>query len=729
MSSAGRAGSKRIGFEVAVGPRRLTINQANAFLTTEPDGQINWPSHHGLYFFDTRLISSWALYANGTSWQLLNSAAVDFFACRIFLANRRFPTEHGDIAERTLGLSVSRSLEGGLHEDFDITNHNQNAICFNLEIAMRCDFADLFEVKSGHIVRRGRIETTWSQSESKLSTEYTNQDFKRKVILRAGRSDSDPVYANGRLSFEVRLEPKASWHSCLMYELVAGDVIAKPPRACASNFAETEVAKRVENWRSNVLKLRTDNEQFQALYDQAIADMACLRYPVSGETHTEFLPAAGVPWFVAMFGRDSLIASLQNALVHPDFARATLKALAGFQATETDDYRDAEPGKIMHELRLGELAHFHLVPHTPYYGTADATMLYLIVLHNAWRCTGARDLVEQHLSTAERCLEWIDKYGDRDGDGFQEYQTRSSAGYENQGWKDAGEAVVYPDGSLVKGPKALCELQGYVYDAWLRMAEIYDMLGNPRRAGALRDKAADLFRRFNETFWDEASGFYAYALDGEKTKVLSVASNPGQCLWSGIVPRDRAEKVVRRLMQADMWSGWGIRTLSMRNPSFNPHSYQNGSVWPHDNGIIAMGFRRYGFAEEAIQIADDVSHAGSYFALHRVPELYAGTARGPNNFPVQYLGANVPQAWAAGSNFHFLQTILGLVPDAPNGKLYVDPKLPEWLPRLELVDLRIGKQVFHLQFSRRGERTEWDVLHGPADAVVSRSFTTGNALA
>jgi glycogen debranching enzyme len=399
--------------------------------------------------------------------------------------------------------------------------------------------------------------------------------------------------------------------------------------------------------------------------------------------------------------------------------------LGSLQATERDDYRDAEPGKIMHELRVGELAHFKLVPHTPYYGTADATMLYLIALHVAWRCTGDADLLERHLKTAEGCLEWIDHYGDRDGDGFQEYATRSPVGYENQGWKDSGDSVVYPDGSLVKGPKALCELQGYTYDAWMRMAEIFEVLGKADRAQALRAKAASLFRRFNDVFWDEASGFYAYTLDGEKNKVLTVASNPGHCLWSGIVPADRAGRVVRRLMEPDMWSGWGIRTLSANHPAFNPYSYQNGSVWPHDNAIIAMGFRRYGFVEEAARTARDVSRAASYFMLHQVPELYSGVQRDPMNFPVQYLGANVPQAWAAGSAFTFLQTILGLQPDAPRGRLFVDPVLPAWLPDLTVMDLQVGKRTYDLRFWRDGEKTRWEVLKGDHSTVAEHSYARG----
>jgi glycogen debranching enzyme len=326
----------------------------------------------------------------------------------------------------------------------------------------------------------------------------------------------------------------------------------------------------------------------------------------------------------------------------------------------------------------------------------------------------------RHLATAERCLEWIDKYGDRDGDGFQEYETRSSVGYENMGWKDSGDCVVYPDGTLVKGPKAVCELQGYVYDAWLRMAEVYDALDMQPEASALRNKAATLYRNFNEAFWDEGFGFYAYALDGGKQKVLSVASNVGHCLWSGNVPRERARRIVERLMQPDMWSGWGIRTLSARHPAFNPYNYQTGSVWPHDNSIIALGFKRYGFASEAAQVARDVSRAAGHFLLNQLPELYAGIQQDGSNFPVQYLGANVPQAWAAGSTFMLMQAMLGFQPDGPRNRLFVDPGLPAWLPDLTVHDLRVGEHTFDIRFSREGDQTNFEVLKGDANAVIRR---------
>ena len=287
---------------------------------------------------------------------------------------------------------------------------------------------------------------------------------------------------------------------------------------------------------------------------------------------------------------------------------------------------------------------------------------------------------------------------------------------------------MYPNGTLVRGPKALCELQGYVYDAWLRMAEIYDELDNKRRANTLRTKAAALFKKFNEAFWDEEFGFYAFALDGEKNKVLSVASNVGQCLWSGIIAPERAQTVVKRLMRKDMWSGWGIRTLSSDHHSFNPYNYQTGAVWPHDNSLIAMGMRRYGFAAEAAAVARDISGAASHFLLNQLPELYGGLQRDPTSFPVQYLGANVPQAWSAGAPFLLLQAMLGLQQDAPRGKLYVDPALPKWLPDVTLTDLRLGRRRFDIRFWRDGDKTQWEVLKGNRSMVARRRYASGSRL-
>jgi len=711
-------------FKVQVGPPQIAIHQGQTVLVTDPDGTITWPSEKGLYFFDTRIISNWAIYANGEPWQLLNGGPIDYYAARIFLTNKSILTEDGEIPPRTLGLTISRSLSGGLHEDLDITNNNMKPVRFQLEVAFRCDFADIFEVKSGHIVRRGKITTEWSEQEQRVRNVYSNRDFRRAVTTSVARAPRKAVSANGRLSFEVVLQPNEIWHACLLYSLEDGEQSFHAPDGCVENRHKSHQHATMSEWLNRVAKIRTSNEEFYRLFHQALEDMAALRLPIKGTDHMVFMPAAGLPWFVAPFGRDSLLVSLQNMLIYPEFARGSLEILGALQAKEDEPYRDAEPGKILHELRYGELAHFKLIPHTPYYGTADATPLYLITLNAAWRATGDTGLLEQHLQTAEGCLAWIDKYGDRDGDGFQEYQTRSPVGYENMAWKDSGDAVMYTDGSLVKGPKALCELQGYVYNAWLRMAEVFDALGKPKRATELRSKASALFARFNDVFWDEELGFYAYTLDGDKKKVLTIASNAGHCLWSGIVPAERAKRVVERLIAPDMWTGWGIRTLSADHPAFNPYNYQTGSVWPHDNAIIAMGFKRYGFHKEAARVAHDVSLAASHFLLNQLPELYTASERNESNFPVQYIGANVPQAWAAGSVFMLTQALLGFFPAAPHNKLYVDPYLPAWLPDLTVHDLRIGKHMLDIRFWREGEQTAFEVIKGDPKLVEHRDLAT-----
>jgi glycogen debranching enzyme len=716
-------------FKVQVGPPQIAIHQGQTVLVSDPDGQINWPSERGLYFLDTRVISSWTIYANGEKWDLLNGGAIAYNAARIFQTNRQFLTEDGPIDARTLGLVLNRHIAGGMHEELDITNNSQKAVRFQLEIAPRADFADIFEVRSNNIVRRGRITTSWSPARQTLRISYRNKDFARAVVIRVLDGEAGSVVnANGRLSFDVKLPPGQAWHRSLLYDLIDGKRRHAAPRVGAQHQGSTPQKDAMDAWQRTVLKIKTSNEEFYRCYDQGVHDMAALRLPLAGTDHMVFVPAAGLPWYVALFGRDTLIVSLQTMILYPEFARGALDVLGALQAKTRDDYRDAEPGKILHELRYGELAHFKLIPHTPYYGTADATPLYLVALHAAWRTTGDRMLIEQYLPAAEACLEWIDKYGDRDGDGFQEYQTRSTAGYENMAWKDSGDSVVYPDGSLVKGPKALCELQGYVYDAWMRMAEIYAALGRPQRAAALRRKAAALFQKFNEAFWDEKSGLYAYALDGDKRRVMSVASNQGHCLWSGIIAPERAGRVVARLMQPDMWSGWGIRTLSADHPAFNPYNYQTGAVWPHDNSLIALGFRRYGFAAEAAAIARDISGSASHFLQNQLPELYGGLQRDAAGFPIQYLGANVPQAWAAATPFALLQAMLGIQQDAPNGRLYVDPALPAWLPDITLIDLRLGRRQFDIRFWRDGTDTKYKVLRGPSRSVSLRSVAHANRL-
>jgi glycogen debranching enzyme len=713
--------------EIKVGKPRLTLHQGYTVAVAQPDGQIHNGGQNGLFFLDTRLISTWEIDANDKPWILLNSGSLAGSAGRAYLTNPDLPVEGAVIPAQALGLVFSRHIDGGMHEDIDITNHHTETVRFMLSLNVKGDFADLFEVKGKKVAKRGKIITDWDANGQLMTTRYRNQDFSRAFRVAAKKAGTPMASANGRLSFAVEIPPGGCWHTCLFYDFADGDNWSTAPLLCGRDHEKSESAQALEEWRNSVLKVETDNPGFSRAFAQALDDMSALRLPIEGTDNIKFVPAAGLPWFVALFGRDSLVISLQSAIVHPEFARGALRVLAKWQATERDDYRDAEPGKIHHELRRGELAHFRLIPHTPYYGTADATPLYLITLHSAWMCTGDRTLLDEHLATAERCLDWIDKYGDRDGDGFQEYQTRSPVGYENQAWKDSGEALVNVDGSLVKGPKALCELQGYVYDAWLRMAQVYDALEKPDAATTLRAKAAALFDRFNQAFWNEETGFYAFCLDGDKKQVLSIASNPGQCLWSGIVPPERARRVVKRLMQPDMFSGWGIRTLSSDHISFNPYHYQVGAVWPHDNGFIALGMKQYGYHEEVNRIAEVITRAVDFFELDQMPELYAGTQREPGSFPVQYLGANVPQGWAAGAMFSILQALLGFQPDAPNGKLYVDPMLPDWLPALTVRDLKLGQESFDIQFAQAADGTDFEVLRGPKDKVLRRPMADAAA--
>ena len=702
--------------EIKVGPPQLAIHQGFTVFITEPDGGVAWPSDKGLYFRDTRLISAYATYANGQVWDLLNSGAPTFYGCRIFLTNRAFPSESGPVADRTLSLVLSRAIDGGVIETHAITNHGRTPVVFNYEVSVRSDFADVFEVKSTRIVRRGRIASTWDNDAGVLTTTYRNDAFLRALRL-AAHGDSPPVWVNGRLSFAIHLDPGATWSGTIRFDLTDGDEHLAAPAACILTNGSGP-GQDSQAWRDGVLKLTSSVHSMQRLFDQAVEDMAALRLPMPCDGGVETVPAAGLPWFVALFGRDTLIASLQSVILDPGLARSTLAVLGAWQATAQDDYRDAEPGKILHELRRGELAALKLIPHTPYYGTADATPLYLVLLHAAWKATGDLALIRQHLHTAEGCLDWIDHYGDRDGDGFQEYGTRSGQGYENVGWKDSGEAVVDEKGAMVHGPKAICEIQGYVFAAWRGMAEIFAALGDPTRAALLTAKADALHTRFNAAFWNEEAGFYAYCLDGAKTPIHSVASNPGHLLWSGIVPPDRAARVVDRLMQPDMWSGWGIRTLSADNPAYNPYSYQVGSVWPHDNSLIALGCARYGLSEAAGRIAEDIHRAAGFFAQRQLPELYSGVQRDETNFPVQYLGANVPQAWAAASVFALVQAMLGLAPDAPNDRLLVSPHLPAWLPDVTLHGLRVGRHVFDIAFRLVGETTVFEVLRGDPACVV-----------
>ena len=466
-------------YEISVGPAQLTIDLGECVLITEPDGQVHQPSERGLFYRDTRLVSTWTVRVNGHPWQPLSSAATDALACQVLMTNPILRTDcDGDIPAGSVSLTISRLLGlSGLRERLTLRNHNRKRVRLALDVQIESDFGDIFDVKSRKPISRGETVMRWTEIDGVLETVHTNQSFRRGLSIGPVAGAARPTLRDGRLAFLTEIEPQGVWTAELQYRVVDGDRLFDAPRTDFAGRAESEQARRAASFQQQAARLRTPHIELQQLYQQSIDDLAALRLPIDGAAAETFVPAAGIPWFAALFGRDSIVTAIQTVPVYPDFARGALDVLARYQADAMDDSRDMQPGKIPHELRHGELAQLGLVPYRPYYGTADATSLYIVLLHHAWRFTGDDGLLRQHLGTAERCLEWIDNHGDMDGDGFQEYRRRTPDGAENQGWKDSGNGVLYENGDNVPAPKALCELQGYVYDAWRRMAEVYDHRG------------------------------------------------------------------------------------------------------------------------------------------------------------------------------------------------------------------------------------------------------------
>jgi glycogen debranching enzyme len=427
-----------------------------------------------------------------------------------------------------------------------------------------------------------------------------------------------------------------------------------------------------------------------------------------------------VPWFATLFGRDAIIASFQSLAFRPQIAIETLEVLAAYQATERDDWRDAEPGKILHELRTGEMAGAGELPHTPYYGSIDSTPLWLILLATTFDWTGDRGFVDRLWPNVLAALDWIDHYGDRDGDGFVEYERRSPKGLMNQGWKDSFDAIRDREGGFPTTPIALAEVQGYVFDAKRRIADLAAIRGEHDLATRLRHEAEELRKRFEEHFWVEDQRYYAMALDGQKRRLDAIGSNAGQCLWSGIASPTRGRDVADRLMSPTMFSGWGVRTYGAGQPGYNPIGYHTGSVWPHDTSLIAAGLKRYGFDEESNRLVGHVFQAAQHFADYRLPELFCGFDRDHSSLPVPYPVACSPQAWAAGASFLFVETMLGLRANAGHRELELHhPNLPDWLGKVTLTNLRVGDASVDLLFHRWRGTTSAEVLRKVGDLSVT----------
>ena len=699
--------------EVQVGPQAITINRGRGFMVSGLDGSIRGAAEQGLFSRDIRFLSHYRCRINGRKWKLLTSAPLSHVSARFEFTNPALLSPAGPIPKHVLGLTVERAIGDSVHEDLTLVNYRRVPVHLALEVELGVDFADLFEIRRNHPRIRRTVHTHWDDQAQRFTAEYERDGYHPRFTYQLARSDTRARHHGLALLFEITLPPGGRWHTCAHLVPEVDGVPSGAPPDCGQAAVVASEARMAE-WRAAVTRIRTSDEGVTHTLRQSTEDLVTLLLD-DVPPETPAVLAAGVPWFVALFGRDALIAGLQTLTLNRSFGVGALTELARYQATVSDDFRDADPGKILHELREGELARFGMIPHTPYYGTADATILYPILLHEAYCWMGDRAVLDAYLPVAERCLQWIDTYGDRDGDGFQEYLTRSPRGIKHQGWKDSGDGVVYATGQPVEPPVALCELQGYVYDAKTRMAALYELRGDAARAARLRDEARALCVRFNRAFWLEDEGTYAFGLDAHKDPITSIVSNAGHCLWSGIVPPDRAPRVIARLTADDMWSGWGIRTLSAVHPAFNPFSYQRGAVWPHDNALIAAGCRRYGDVDAAARIARAIFDAAARFQRYRLPELLSGLGRDRLGFPVQYLGVNIPQAWAAGSAFWLLRVLLGLEADAPGGRLYVAPALPHWLSEVQVDNLRVGTARVALRCWREGERSRFEVqdITGP----------------
>jgi glycogen debranching enzyme len=670
------------------------IKEGRAFFVTDRFGDVP-PGNTaalGLYHQDTRFLSELTLGVEEVRPLLLHSSTERNYWQIVELAYP-FPDPRSPDGLDNISVQRSRLLSDQLFEHIRIRNFGHRARSLRVTIRFGADFQDIFEVR-GLLPdrRRGQVQAARVER-NHVILGYRGLDGEtRTTTLRFSPAPAE--LAEGHAAFEVEAAPGRDVE--LSMEVVP-EVGRRPVPRRSMPDAEQRLEQAYTAWRKRCTRFRADSPQLQRFLDRAILDLRMLS--ARDDQGVEYIDA-GIPWYSALFGRDALIAAYQALGVLPELAWTTLKGLADRQGTEVDDWREEEPGKILHEVRVGEAARAGEIPHTPYYGSIDATPLWLSVLHAAFRWTGDLDAVRGVWPNVLEAVRWIDEFGDRDGDGYVEYERRSPKGLRNQGWKDSDGAVVHPDGTRVEPPIALVEVQGYVYQAKSNVARLARAIGEEDLAERLEKEAAELRDRFNRDFWLEDLGYYAFALDGRKRPVATVTSNPGHCLWSRIVDPDKAERVVQRLLSPRLSSGWGIRTLAAGQGAYDPIGYHTGSVWPHDNALIAHGMKRYGFEREARQVLDQLAAAGAYFPYSRFPELFCGFSTEEVPVPVQYPVACRPQAWASGAPLLMLRSYGGLSARAAEGRLDIErPRLPAWLGRVEVQGMRVGGSRLDLVFT------------------------------
>ena len=669
-----------------LGPAAVSVLDGLTFMYSDAAGDVPRGSIGGLVHADTRLLNRWELTLNGVSLLVLGADTVEHYSAAFFLTNRELP----GLRANTVGLRRQRLVGNGMHERLEVECFSKMPVEIQLRLAVGTDFADILEIKETVRDRSSRITRSHAGDGSRLQFAYRHDSFEVgfevDVDPPASRVDGDD------LVWDVVLEPHRAWRCEVDVPLHYGPTDLLPRHWYFGQAAETGRDDAVSRWRAASPDLQTDSELLRDVAYRSAEDLLSLLIELFRGGERVVLPGAGLPWFLTLFGRDTLITAYQTVSFGPRFARGALLTLVAFQGRQMNDFKDEEPGKILHEIRSGELARLGERPQTPYYGTADATQLWLILLSEYWRWTGHDEFVREMRDNLYAALRWIDDFGDLDGDGYVEYATRSPQGLGNQCWRDSWDGIQFSDGSIPVLPIATCEIQGYTYDAKLRAAELADgPLDEPMLARRLRAEADELRVQFNRDFWiDERGGYYAIALDGDKHRVDSMTSNMGQLLWSGIVPRDRASIVARQLMSDHLFSGWGVRTTSTADDCFNPIGYHMGTVWPHDNSLIAHGLARYGFRDEANRIIMAMLEAAKS-SNYRLPEAFSGYDRSFGRVPVPYPTACNPQAWAIGAPLLFLRTMLGM--DAQHGRINLDAQIPEQIGRIQLTGVHgFGKR-------------------------------------
>jgi glycogen debranching enzyme len=666
----------------------------------------------GIYFQETRFVSELALSLWDSRPLLLSSTVrSDNSVFAADLANVDVLDGEEVIVPRgTVYVLRSRFLwQGVCYEELKVTNYGLSKLDIPLKLVVDADFADIFEVRGTRRERRGRRLQDKISGDSVLLS-YEGLDH----IIRQTRIECHPspvrISAN-ELQFEASLRPKKSAEFYL--------VISCDPKSYSrsTGYSRAVVATESELHAvsSGMCKISSSNDRFSRWMQRSRADVEMM---MLGNPEANY-PYAGVPWFSTVFGRDGIITALEMLWVSPRIARGVLQYLASTQATELNEESEAEPGKILHEMRRGEMALLGEVPFGRYYGSVDATPLFVILAGAYFEMTGDRDFLQELLPHIDLAVQWIDKYGDMDGDGFVEYARHGSKGLVQQGWKDSNDSVFHANGEIAEAPIALCEVQGYVYAAKRAAAKLSASFGDGQRAALLEQQAAELQRKFEDAFWCEDLSIYALALDGHKQPCRVRTSNPGHCLFAGIASPHRAQLVAHTLLSRDFFTGWGVRTVASEESRYNPLSYHNGSVWPHDNAMIASGLARYEFRDLAGRILMGLLDVSSFVELHRLPELFCGLDRRAGQGPTLYPVACSPQAWSAGAIFMLLQACLGIAVQGQAGKLIFDrPHLPEGIPQLWIRDWRIGNSRVDLFLERQAGTVRFEVLERQGDVQV-----------